>query len=356
MIFTRYLALNIFKGTSLVLLILVSLSLFFTLVQQIDHLGKGQFGLLQFIQFLLLQIPEMVVEFMPLAALLGSILSLGSLASSSELIAFQSSGVSVKKFIVAVAQASLALAVLALLIADLVVPVSETTAAEIKASGIASRVSMHSKRGVWIKDGQNIIFVEQLFPNGNARNIEIYHLDEHDRLLATTAAQMATTNKQGWLLQDVRKTQLGYDKISEQNFDQLLYSGKLSDQLLQSLVVDPGQMSTLDLYSYVSFLDDNRLNHAAESLALWQKIYSPLTVVVMSLLAIPFVLGSQRNSNAGQRVVTGILLGLVYVILNRLLIQLGEQLQLVPFINAFIPTFIFILFTAFLIRRKTMQS
>ena len=352
MIFTRYLATNIFKGTGLVLMILVSLSLFFTLIQQIDHVGEGQFGPWQFTLYLILRTPAMIVDFMPLAILIGSILSLGNLASNSELIAFQSSGVPLKKFIMAVSQTAFVLALVAFIISDFVVPFSETSAREIKTSAKASRVSMQSRTGMWIKDKQNIIYIQQLFPNGNARNIEIYRLDEQGKLLSTTYARSAVNSEQGWMLQQLKRSVLLADRISVINKKQELYEGKLSEQLLQSLVVNPRQMSSFNLYSYITFLQENKLNHAAESLSFWKKVYSPLTVMVMSILAIPFVLGSQRSSNTGQRIITGILLGLVYVVLDKVLIQLGEQMKLVAFVNALIPTLLFILFTAYLIRRK----
>jgi len=38
------------------------------------------------------------------------------------------------------------------------------------------------------------------------------------------------------------------------------------------------------------------------------------------------------------------------------MIQLGEQIKLVAFINAIIPTLLFMLFTAYLIRKKAYQS
>ncbi len=356
MIFSRYLAVNIFKGTAMVLMILVSLSLFFIMIQQIDHLGQGNFGPWQFTQFLLLSAPAKLVDFMPLAALLGSMLSLGNLASNSELIAFQSSGIPVRRFILAVSQAAFILALIAYVISDFVVPYSETTAKEIKTSGISSRVSMQSRKGLWIKDRNNIIFIQQLFPDGNAKVIEIYHLDDQNKLQSTTFARKAFIKDQSWMLQQVKKTILTESKISVIHKKQMLYEGNLSEKLLQSLVVKPRQMSSLDLYTYVSFLDENKLNSAAESLSFWKKVYFPLTVMVMSILAIPFVLGSQRNSNAGQRIITGILLGLVYVVLDKVLIQLGEQLKVVAFVNALIPTLLFILFTAFLIYRKVIKT
>lgn len=355
MIFTRYLAINIFKGTGLVLFILVSLSLFFTLIQQVDNIGRGQFGPWQFTQYLLLRAPAMIVDFMPLATLIGSILSLGGLASNSELIAFQSSGMPVRKFILAVSQAAFVLALISFVIADFVVPYSETTAREIKYSGIASRVSVQSKRGLWIKDKNNIIYIQQLFPNGSAQHIEIYQLDEQDKLKSSTFARKAVNSEQGWMLLQVKRSILTEEGVSIINKKQEIYNGNLSETLLQSLVVDPRQMSSLNLHSYMTFLQQNELNSTAESLSFWKKVYSPLTVMVMSILAIPFVLGSQRSNNTGQRIITGILLGLVYVVLDKVLIQLGEQMKVVAYVNALIPTFLFILFTAYLIHRKVMR-
>lgn len=352
MIYTRYLISQIHKGALLVLVILVFLSLFFTLIQQLDNIGKGNFGALQFIQYLIMRMPSMVVDFMPLAALLGSILSLGNLASNSELIAFQTTGLSIKKFILVVLQAGFILALLSFLIADYIVPYSETQAKELKSSSIAARISMHSKRGVWIKDANNIIFAEQLFPNGNARHVEIYQLDDKGRLQISMTAENAIAGAKGWRLQKVRQTVFNGDKVDVVNHHEWFYRGGLSDQLLESLVVDPRLMSIASLRNYVSFLDDNQLNNEAEALALWRKIYAPVTILVMTLLAVPFVLGSQRQSNTGQRLVTGILLGLGFVVLNRVLIQLGEQLSLMAPINAFLPTLIFLLITVWLIREK----
>ncbi len=354
MIFYRYLAFQIFKGAALVLFILVFLSLFFVLIQQLDNLGKGQFGLLELMQYLFLLIPSKLVLFMPLAALLSSILSLGALAGNSELIAFQSSGVSIVKFIHGVAIAAFVLAATSVLLADFVVPLTGTWAKELKTSRMASRISMLSRHGVWIKDEDKLIFTEKLFPDGNAKNIHINQLDEKGRLVSSTVARQAKIQNGGWLLQDVRQSYIG-DKISVKTLDRLLYKGKLSDRLLESLVVEPKMMSIIDLHSYIDFLHEHHLNHDAESLIIWQKIYAPISIIVLSVLALPFVLGSQRQSNTGQRILMGLFLGLGFVVINKIFIQMGEQLNVTPVINALIPTMIYLLIASLLIRKRLLN-
>lgn len=352
MIFTRYLAGQIYKGTALVLLILVSLSLFFTFVQKVDTVGTGNFGIWEFAQYLIFKIPLMIVDFMPLATLLGSILSMGNMASSSELIAIQSSGLSLKKFIISVIQISLILAIVSFIIADFVVPKSETYSKNIRESSMSLQASMLNKKGVWIKDEGNVLYVGQLFPDGNAKDIDIYQLDSNAGLQVTTTAAKAIMQSEGWVLHQVKQSIISKDGISVEQKDTMVYQGQLSKKLLESLVVSAQLMPTVDLHRYIGFLDDNSLSSNAVKLTFWQKIYSPLTIIVMCLLAIPFVMGSQRDSNTGQRVIIGIVLGLVFFILNRLLIQLGEQFQLYPALNALMPSAVFTLLTAFLIRRK----
>lgn len=356
MILQRYLASHIHKGSAMVLLILVFLSLFFTMIRELDDIGNGDYGLAQMFQYLLLKIPAIVVEFMPLAVLLGCILSLGSLASGSEIIAMQSSGVSLKKLIVSVVLSVTVIAIVTLMIADWIVPYSETYAREIRSSSLDSRVSIRAREGVWIKDENNVIHIQRLFPDGNARGIKIYQLDDNDKLITSLVASQALTSEQGWWLQQVKLSMMAADGIRVYEHDRWLYPGQLGQDLLESLVTNPREMSISDLSGYIDFLRENELLHDAESLSLWRKLYSPLTIIVMGVLAIPFILGSQRQSNTGQRIMTGILLGLLYVVLNRLLIQLGEQVQLVAYINALLPTLVFMLLTAWLIKRKISNT
>ena len=353
MIITRYLAAHIYKGTILVLLTLVSLSLFFTFIRELDDVGNGQYGLIQLLQFLLYKLPNVMVEFMPLAALIGAMLSLGNLASNSEIIALQASGMSLKKLLYAIGITIFSIALVTFLVAEYIVPTSETHAKNLRASSLASNVSLQARQGIWIKDEQNIIYIQQLFPNGSARHVEIYHLDEEGQLLQTTYAKQALAVNNGWQLIQVKHTEFSPSKTQVVNHDRLLYQGKVTDDLLNSLAVTTQQMSVSDLTTYIQFLRENELNAKAELLSFWRKIYSPLTIMVMGLLAVPFILGSQRQSNTGTRLVIGIMLGLTYVVMDRLLIQLGEQLELKPMINALVPTLVFMTLMVWLILQKT---
>ena len=342
MIISRYLQRNIFMGTAGALMMLVSLALFFSFVRELDNLEEGRYGLVQVMEYLALSIPGNVIEFLPLAVLLGSMLSLGSLASNSELIAMQASGITLGRILGAVLQAGLVIALLGFLLSDWVLPDSEINARQLKSLGQSASARLDSGQGLWIKDETRIVHVQDLLPNGYARGIEIYQMDRQGKLQSLIRADKAEPRRGGWELHGVEQTTIEGERSSARQFERLLYPGNLSHQLLQVLLVEPRHMSSRDLWAYLRFLDENRLDANVERLIFWRKIFTPLTIVIMCLLAFPFVTGSQRQSNTGKRLLIGILLGLSFAVLDRVLTQLGTQLNFFPVLVALVPNLLFL--------------
>jgi len=352
MIINRYLVRTIHLGTFTVLLALVGLGLFFMFIGELNDVGEGAYGLPQAAKFVALSIPGKLVEFMPIAVLLGSILSLGSLASNSEIVAMQASGVSLAKLITSLFQAAVVLALLSFLLAEWIVPASEASARAGKNLERGKSTALFVKKGLWIKDESRVLYIDKLLPGGIARNIEIFKLDQQGKLESFTSVGRAIPIEQGWELRQVEQSIIGGYGVDTASYDRLIYEGNLSPQLLGVLMIEPQQMSSSDLYAYLNFLEENKLNAEAEKLIFWQKIFSPLAIIVMCLLAFPFVLGVQRQSNTGQRMLIGILLGLAFVVADRLVTQLAVQVGVNAILVALLPSLIFLAVTIYLLARR----
>jgi lipopolysaccharide export system permease protein len=352
MILDRYIQRSIYLGTLGALLLLVSLGLFFVFVRELDDLGKGSYGLTQAMEFVLYSLPGKVVEFLPLAVLLGSILSLGALAANSEIIAMQASGMPIRRLLFAVLQAAAVLALIGFLLGDWVVPDSESRARQIRNLTEADSTVLQSDQGLWIKDESRVVRIGALLPDGFARDIEIFELDRAGGIVSTLRAEQAVPVDNGWQLRQVRKAFVEGPVSEIESHDRLLYEGNLSLELLQVLKIKPRKMSIADLYAYLEFLDENRLDSSTERLILWKKMSSPMTVFIMCLLAVPFVLGSQRQTGSGQRLLIGIMLGLAYVATDSLLTQLGAHLGLYPVLVALLPNLLFLSLAGYLLMRK----
>ncbi|HBS41539.1 MAG TPA: LPS export ABC transporter permease LptG, partial [Oceanospirillales bacterium] len=85
---------NVLFNTLVVIVVIVGLDAIFTLVDELDQL-KGEYGMLEALQFMGLRLPRRAYEYMPMACLIGCLSALGTMAANSELTVMRSAGLSV---------------------------------------------------------------------------------------------------------------------------------------------------------------------------------------------------------------------------------------------------------------------
>jgi lipopolysaccharide export system permease protein len=78
-------------------------------------------------------------------------------------------------------------------------------------------------------------------------------------------------------------------------------------------------------------------------MALWAKLVYPLASLVMVILALPFAFIQQRATGASTKIFIGIMLGVLYQILNRTFVHLGLLNDWAPAFSAITPTALFLL-------------
>ena len=72
----RYLFTTILGTTAMVLAVLGGLGSFIEMVGQLDDIGVGGYGLMSAIAWVLMKLPTVLVELLPIAVLLGALLGL----------------------------------------------------------------------------------------------------------------------------------------------------------------------------------------------------------------------------------------------------------------------------------------
>ena len=93
----------------------------------------------------------------------------------------------------------------------------------------------------------------------------------------------------------------------------------LTTTLLKVVVVDPDALSISGLYAYTHYLQQQGLDSGEYDLALWKKILQPLSILSLVLVGISFVFGPLRSVSMGYRVFSGVMTGVVFMILQNLL-------------------------------------
>ena len=352
MIIDRYIARSIIRGTLGALFVFAALFIFIDFVRQLEHIGTKDFGLTEAIVFVLLGLPKKLYELAPSIILLGGLISMGAMATHSELVVMRSSGITVARITRSVLQTGLMLALFVGLAGEFIVPHATSMSKSLRAVAMDDQVLVGGKHGLWARDGHRYFNVKTVMPDMQLQDLSIYELDENRKLKRASRVQSASFEGDRWLLKNVSHSVISEAgvKTSENVIEE--WPNLIKTDLFEVLELEPEDMSAIALMQYSDYLEENELDAAVYKLAFWVKIFTPLACLVMLLIAMPLVFtSSPRSGGTGQRVIIGLLLGILFFVFNRAINHLGVVYGVMPIFSASIPLMLVTFVTVFLMRR-----
>ena len=335
----RYLISEIIKGSIVALIILLTIFNLFTFSDELDDIGRGNYGLSQVFYFVALQSPTVIYELMPASALLGSLFVLGSMANNQELIAMRAAGLSLLGIIKAVLMAGVILVIGAFAIGEFIAPNAEETGQVMRATAQNNQVLLKAKYGLWLREEQRFINIRHIEDNGDLADISVYSLDEFGHLIQSLHANKATfLGNQQWRLHTIEQSIIDIDAMQVTQKDQQLWTSSIAPDLLKIVVVNSDNLSLYDLAMYIDFLKTNQQKTRKFELAFWGRIVNPLVIFVMLIIATPFVIAIKRGVSIGSRLLIGVTIGMGFNILDQIIGHIGLIYDLNPIIIAFLPS------------------
>lgn len=322
---------------------------FFDLIQELDSLGQGNYGISQMLVFVLLSIPGHVYDVVPVAVLVGMMYSLGTLARNSELVVMRVSGLSLLNIGWILVKVGMLFTALTFFVGELITPISEKMAQRLRVKATDSVIAQDFKSGLWVKDGKSFVNVETVLPDASLLNVRIYEFDENFKLRSISVAKKGEYEDERWGLSEVTQTKFNTFKKIEQNniqtqiFNHANWKSLIRPELLNVLLVAPEKMSVWNLYAFIQHLQANKQKTTRYNVALWSKMIYPLACMVMVILALPFGFIQQRTGGTSAKLFIGVMLGVAYQIMNRVFVHLGVLNDWPPLMSAITPTILFLI-------------
>ena len=323
MILVRYINKEFFIGISMIMIGLISLFAFFDFIQEIGDLGKGSYGIIQAISFVILSIPGHIYEVVPLAVLIGAMYTIGQLSYNSELNVLRASGYSIKKIAWSLMYVGILFSFFTVLIGDFIAPHSEKSAQQIKIISTNSSVSQEFSSGFWIKDGDNFVNIENVLPDSSLEQIHIYEFDENFNLRTIVDAKNGSFKNGEWKLKDIKQTILDKDSVKTKTIESGSWKSLMRPEMMNALIISPQKMSSINLLKFINYLKKNNQKSTKFEVALWEKLIHPLMPLVMIIFAIPFGFLQERSGGKFFKMFVGIIIGIVYQILNTMIRHLS---------------------------------
>jgi lipopolysaccharide export system permease protein len=303
--------------------------------------GNGDADLWRYVG---LRVPMLISRFLPFAVLLGTLIAFVGLNQNSEVVAMKAAGLSAHQILAPLVVASIGIAALLFVFNEGVVVNSTRTVTAWSdndykpippASGIMGNV--------WVLSGDDLIRARTAGGRPfSAQGVTIYDRGGGVLQRKIDARQAIPRPTHGdWLLRDVRI----YD--AAMNVERTLPSavamqGVTPSQLTLSKV-DPTELDYWTLKRRIAELEAaGRPSDEARS-GLAHKIASPLSTILMPLLAAVAAFGLARSGQVMVRAVIGMALGFAYFVVDNFSLAMGNAGTYPPMVAAWAPFVLFLL-------------
>jgi len=350
-ILTQYLTRTVLMSTALVLVVLLALAGLFEIIAELDD-TQGDYQTPQAIMFTLLRLPNLAFEMMPVAALIGSLLGLGALASNSEIIVMRSAGLSVFKLSGMVAMSGLVLLVLTGLIGEFIGPPLDLYAREMRAQTRYQQGDARLGNATWVKDGPVYLHLERISAEFEFGSIYLYRFNDNNELASIAKAENSgIDDNDNWILERLRETRFRDDGVQVIESSVAVESFEVNSELLGSSLAKPLSLSARGLLVYIDYLKRNSLDASQYESELWNRASRTLAIIIMPILSLAFVFGSLRSGGAGSRLAMGVIIGLAYDRASETLANSGQVFNLNPIVVNWAPSLVLLLVTLFALAR-----
>lgn len=292
-----------------------------------------------------LRIPQLIQRFLPFSALLGALITLAGLNQNSEIISMKAAGISAHQIIAPLILAATLISVAHFVFQERVV--TRATAALNAWDAVDyGPVPPDSNvlANVWLAHGDDLIRVDRVTGRGDTvRLTGIMVADRaggtiHRRLIAESGRYLPG---RGWELTNARLFDV--DSNSERRVPSLIWGAGIEPDQFTLAQVDPNRLNFWQLRDTIAQVAATNRSTATLESNLWHKFASPLSTLLMPLLAAIAAFGLARSGQLFMRAVIGMALGFAYFVADNFALAMGNLGAYPPFLAAWGPFLLFLL-------------
>ena len=199
-------------------------------------------------------------------------------------------------------------------------------------------VAQQFESGFWFKQDLTFVNIRTVLADMTLSGVRMYEFGDDLRLKVVRIAQSGRFAGNGqWELENVKSTEIGTDATRVTTAPVFLWTTVLRPSILNVYQVAPERLELGALYDNIRVLGNNAQKTSRFEIAFWNKVFYPLAVLVMMVLALPFAHFQRRQGGVGFRIFAGTMIGLSFFLLGRLFSNLGLLNDWPPLFSAVFP-------------------
>lgn len=295
-------------------LLLSGLQVLFTYLGELGDV-KGDYTAGKALLYVLWGAPYYLYEIIPIAALIGAVVGLGSMASNSELVVMRAAGISLWRIVAWVMRSAVILVIISLALSEWVIPYTSEQAKKVKDQQYAAKLG--EVRGYWTKEDNQFVYIDYANAQGQLRHIQTMTFSDEYYLSQWSNAKQGQFVQDGqWRLNNVVQTKMVNYNAHQQHLAEQDLNLALKPEYVHMVTMDAEDLSPSQLMSLMHYMNQYSQVPKPYQLAFWQKIMSPFALMALVLIACSFIFGPLRQQSMGFRLVIALFTGLGFFYLQ----------------------------------------
>ncbi len=349
----KYLLTRIAQYFFIVMATVIGIYLAVDFFERIDNFMEASVAFPTALKYFFLKIPFIVSQVCPIAVLLAILIQLGIMNKNNEILALKSSGVSTDFLLKPVIAVGIVSSIVLFLFAEVIVPVTITSANRIWQHKVKKQSAVTLKRdNLWIKGRNYICHIKHYDQvTSTIYGITINYFDDSFKLIKKIDAKKGVYFKDKWKFFNFMEQIIGKDnKPSKINFvDQDYVPINFIPEDLLEIIKKKSDMSIVELYGQIKKIEAEGYDATSYRVDFLAKIAFPFVCLIMSIIGIGISTNDKFNPGVAVNVLTGIGSVFIYWIVYSFCLSLGYGGILPPVVSAFAADLIFITIAIFII-------
>ena len=284
--------------------------------------------------YMVLQLPDVLAELIPVAALLAGLLTFAELGRHSELTAIYAGGLSKTRLAVAILPLVALIGTFQFLVEDQARPAAR---AELRAWGVGDYDPANDDAAAtWVRRGTEILRIHKIdLRRRELQGVTIFQRDADGNLIAKIEAARAVPEGGSWMLHDAVRSQVG-SAIAEVAA-RMPWSGDLAPADLELLATNPQEMPLIDLLRVVRHPDLGSQPAYRYQTWLNERLASPVTTAMLLFLTVALARPPRGRAAQGMLIAVGIGIGFLLWTFDGIVLNFGDLGLLPPLLAAWTP-------------------
>jgi len=298
-IVTRYVCLRFANLFLFCLCALSTICLLVEFFERIDNLMAQNLSIWLMFQYLVYRLPQVIFQMiLPVAVLMGILLTLGGMAKDGELIALLAGGINLFQIILPLLMICMGLSVLSGFYQESLAPVLKQESAMRLALIKGERVQRKLPQGrMWLAGKQGRFFHLQVLDSEvqSLTGVTVFEVDESFQLKKRWDIQKCFYRQGLWHLHDgqIWDFDKGMPEFEKISYKIVAWPEEFLD--FARIQKDPAEMKYAELKQYVQRLEEWGYDATVQKTDLYFRWAFPLTCFIFGLLGIPFAVRLHRG-------------------------------------------------------------